>query len=58
MREPEVKALMTPAEFVTFQQWIEGQTMGIYADGTANIYDWDVERFLHLLRHGIPTIWD
>jgi hypothetical protein len=30
----------------TFQHWMRGQTCGVYPDGTANIFDYDVERFI------------
>jgi len=29
-----------------FIKWMNGQTMGIYPDGSADIYEHDVERFI------------
>ena len=30
----------------TFNEWMRGQTVGLNEDGTTNLYDYDVERFI------------
>jgi len=37
-----------------FYDWMNGQTMGLYPNGTTNIYDQDVERFIRYAKRGRP----
>lgn len=58
MRWEKIEELLTPKELGRFKNWMEGQTVSIYPDGATNYYDWDVKRFLDLVRKGIPTYFD
>ena len=44
----EAEKIITEAggSIVTFWDWMRGQTMGLNEDGTTNIYDCDVHRFI------------
>ena len=48
MRESEVKKLLKEnnLSWMEFKDWMRGQTVGIYPDGSLNYYDWDVGRFI------------
>lgn len=53
----ELAKFMTKKELKQFYEWMYGQTCGI-SNGEVIYYAWDVERFLNLIRKGIPTYWD
>ena len=42
MREEEVKELL----WKKFLEWMRGQTVSIYEDGSTDYYKYDVERYL------------
>ena len=48
MRESEVKKLLkeNKLSWKEFKDWMRGQTIGVYSDGSPDYYDWDVERFI------------
>ena len=48
MKEQEAKERIEKAGgcWLTFCKWMYGQTMGIYPDGSCNIYKHDVDRFI------------
>lgn len=51
--------ILSPAEMKKFGDWIYGQTCGVdEKTGNCLIYPWDLERFIALVRKGIPTYWD
>jgi len=44
-----------------FQKWMVGQTVSVYEDGSTNIYEYDVDRFLRYKKRGYPETcaeWD
>jgi hypothetical protein len=43
-----------------FEDWMRGQTFGMNEDGTEDIYDCDVERFIRVKKRGFeyPEEWD
>jgi hypothetical protein len=55
----EIKGFLTKTELKKFGDWIYGQTCGVdEKTGNCLIYPWDLERFIALVRKGIPTYWD
>lgn len=48
MKTLEAKSKIEAAggSWETFCKWMYGQTMGVYPDGSANIYEYDVDRFI------------
>jgi len=56
--EEDLKKMMTKKEFEQFGKWMYGQTGLVRRDGKCGYYSWDVERFLKLVRKGIPTYFD
>jgi hypothetical protein len=46
MRRDQVIRLIGKARLEEFDKWMAGQTVGMYADGTCDYYDEDVERFI------------
>ena len=45
MTTREAKTI-TGEHWEEFLEWMEGQTVGMYPDMSANWYVWDVERFM------------
>lgn len=54
----EIQAFMTVREYERFRKWMRGQTMTENSDGELISYSWDVDRFLLMVREGVPTYWD
>ena len=48
MRENEARQRIKDAggEWNTFMDWMRGQTLGLYDDGSTDFYDYDVNRFI------------
>lgn len=48
MREKEARQKIKDAggSWDVFEEWMRGQTVGIYPDGETNLYDHDVDRFI------------
>lgn len=63
MREKEVKELIGKENWEGFCKWMTGQTLGIYPDGAADIYECDVRTYMRKLKTGYdrqenPFAWD
>ncbi len=46
VEEARKKVKEAGGSWEVFENWMVGQTIGVYDDGTPNIYDWDVDRFI------------
>jgi len=55
--DEDIKRIMSKSEIEKFEGWIYGQTVGVVR-GKVAYYSWDVERFLRLIRKGVPTFFD
>ena len=40
--------------FDSFIDWMVGQTVGVGENGEADIYEYDVERFIRYSKRGVP----
>jgi hypothetical protein len=63
MKEQEVKKIIGYNNWNIFLEWMRGQTMGIYEDGSTNYYDCDVYAFKEKIdteydRQTDPNSWD
>ena len=45
MNEKEVKEFIGEDNFSDFIEWMHGQTVSMYEDGSTDYYSWDVKRF-------------
>lgn len=45
-KEAKIKIKEASGNWKVFQKWMIGQTVGMNPDGTADIYDYDVNRFI------------
>lgn len=54
----ELKAILTKKEQKQFDRWFYGQTAALDNDGHVLVYEWDLLRFIGLVRQNIPTYWD
>lgn len=45
MKESEAKKIIGKNNWTKFLEWMSGQTVGIYPDGSTNWYDYDVNKF-------------
>jgi len=45
MNEEEVKELIGEENWEEFNNWIEGQSVGLGSEGNVDFYKWDVELF-------------
>ena len=54
----DIKKSMTPNEYLSFNNWIYGQTCPVLHNGKPGYYKHDVERFLRLIRKGEKTYFD
>lgn len=54
----EIKAILSADEFKRFGKWMYGQTCPIMEDGKVGFYEYDVLRFIRIVRKGAPDIWD
>ncbi len=57
------KRLGSEESWKKFDEWMHGQTIGTYPDGSINIHECDVEAFERMLRTGYdrqkdPIAWD
>lgn len=43
----KIKAVLRPKEFKRFQKFMEGQTIGIGADGVGMVFENDLLRFIN-----------
>ena len=57
MREEDAIKRIGKENWDKFKEFMEGQTIGTYPDGSANIYECDVENFINKLK-GKPTFFD
>ena len=55
--DEDIKKMLTNDEYIKFNEWISGQT-GSFIDGKCAIFAHDVNRFLRMIREGIPTYFD
>lgn len=46
IKEAKKRIKKAGGDWKVFTQWMEGQTLGMYPDGSADIYKCDVERFI------------
>ena len=48
MTTDETKSVIEDAglKFEDFVEWMDGQTIGMYPDGSTNWYVWDVDRYV------------
>lgn len=46
IQEAETKIKEAGGDIRVFWKWMGGQTVGLYKDGTTNVYDYDVGRFI------------
>jgi len=46
VRLEKAKKLIGKKDWKEFEEYMNGQTVGIYPDGTTNFYECDVEQFL------------
>ncbi|HLD91053.1 MAG TPA: hypothetical protein VI911_08590 [Patescibacteria group bacterium] len=53
----DIEKELTKEELKQFSKWINGQTCGI-VDNQCVYYSEDVERFIRMVRKGIPTYFD
>lgn len=63
MTEEQVIKLIGEENWDKFLNWMSGQTVGMYPDGSFNYYECDVEAFCEKLRSGYdrqkdPHAWD
>jgi hypothetical protein len=49
MNKKEVIKLIGKENWKEFNKFMQGQTVGIYSDGSTDYYKWDVERFKYHL---------
>lgn len=48
----EVKKIIGKKYWKEFKEWMRGQTVGMNEDGSVDIYDYDVNRFLRYKKRG------
>ena len=53
----ELDTFMTEDELRSFSDWMYGQTMAM-EDDKPIVYVYDVVRFINMVRHNVPTLWD
>lgn len=63
MTKDEVKDLIGENNWDLFCQWMTGQTVGTYPDGSTDYYDCDVNAFKEKIESGYdrqqdPLAWD
>lgn len=46
VQQAEEKIQSAGGSIVVFWEWMSGQTMGMNEDGTIDVYDYDVDRFI------------
>jgi hypothetical protein len=46
IKEAEKAIIAAGGSVEVFWKFMGGQTMGMYADGSTDVYDWDVARFI------------
>jgi len=45
-KQAEEMIIKAGGDINIFWDWMRGQTVGVYEDGSSNYYDYDVERFI------------
>lgn len=45
MTEKEARDRVGEERWGNFVEWMEGQTVGVYPDGSTNWYEYDVDRY-------------
>lgn len=58
MRKEEVLGKIGAKNWKAFEKFMVGQTVGAYPDGSADIYECDVENFLHKKATGRHLFFD
>jgi hypothetical protein len=56
--EQQVRDMMEDSEWSKFLSWMTGQTVMATKAGKTVFFTRDVQRFLELVRNGVPTYWD
>jgi hypothetical protein len=46
IKEAEQKIINSGGKIDVFWNWMKGQTMSLNPDGSTNVYDYDVDRFI------------
>ena len=58
MRKEDVIKKIGAKNWKAFEKFMAGQTVGAYPDGSADIYECDVENFLHKKKTGKALFFD
>ena len=58
MRKEEAIKKIGKKNWKAFEKFMTGQTVGVYPDGSQNIYECDVENFLHKKKTGKALFFD
>ncbi|MFA5930316.1 MAG: hypothetical protein WC861_05525 [Candidatus Micrarchaeia archaeon] len=58
MKKEDVIKKIGPKNWKAFEKFMVGQTVGVYPDGSTDIYECDVENFLHKKKTGKMLFFD
>jgi len=58
MRKEEAIRKIGKRNWKAFEKFMAGQTVGVYPDGSTDIYECDVENFLHVKKTGKRLFFD